>query len=113
MWIDTAVVDAKPVITLGVALAGITCFISKPTTELAGIDTAGTTVTPSKAIVAVEADVAALANTMFDTTVIVVVVGTVYRVVLDVAAAVRAIALVVVAISYYLSLLECFHKKQS
>jgi hypothetical protein len=61
----------------------------------------------------VEADVAALDNTMFDTTVVVVVVGTVYRVVLDVAAAVRAIALVVVAISYYLSLLECFHKKQS
>ena len=103
MWIDTAVVDAKPVITLGVALAGITCFISKPTTELAGIDTAGTTTTPSKAIVAVDAEVAVLANTMFDTTVIVVVVGTVYRVVLVVAAAVRAIALVNVAISYYLS----------
>jgi hypothetical protein len=84
-------------------LAGITCFISKPTIELAGIDTAGTIVTPSKAIVAVDADVAALANTMFDTTVIVVVVGTVYRVVLVVAAAVLAIALVVVAISYYLS----------
>ena len=113
MWIDTAVVDAKPVIILGVALAGITCFMSKPTTELAGIDTAGTIVTPSIAMVAVEAEVAALANTMFDTTVIVVVVGTVYRVVLDVAAAVRAIALVVVAISYYLSLLECFHEKQS
>jgi hypothetical protein len=84
-------------------LAGITCFISKPTTELAGIDTAGTTVTPSKAMVAVEADVAALANTMFETTVIVVVVGTVYRVVLDVGAALRASAVVVVAISYYLS----------
>ena len=67
MWIDTAVVDAKPVIILGVALAGITCFMSKPTTELAGIDTAGTTVTPSKAMVAVEADVAALANTMLVT----------------------------------------------
>ena len=87
--------------------------MSKPTTELAGIDTAGTIVMPSKTIVAVEADVAALDNTMFETTVIVVVVGTVYRVVLVVAAAVLAIALVVVAISYYLSLLECFHKKQS
>jgi hypothetical protein len=103
MWIDTAVVDAKPVITLGVALAGITCFISKPTTELAGIDTAGTIVMPSIAIVAVDAEVAELANTMFDTTVIVVVVGTVYRVVLDVGAALRASAVVVVAISYYLS----------
>jgi hypothetical protein len=84
-------------------LAGITCFISKPTTELAGIDTAGTIVTPSKAIVAVEAEVAVLANTIFDTTVIVVVVGTVYRVVLVVAAAVLARAWVNVAISYYLS----------
>jgi hypothetical protein len=103
MWIVTAVVDAKPVITLGVALAGITCFISKPTTELAGIDTAGTIAIPSIAIVVVAADVAVLANTMFDTTVMVVVVGTVYSVVLDVAAAVRASACVNVAISYYLS----------
>ena len=113
MWIDTAVVDAKPVIILGVALAGITCFISKPTTELAGIDTAGTIVTPSKAMVAVDAEVAALDSTMFETTVVVVVVGTVYSVALEVAAAVLARALVVVAIIYYLSLLECFHKKQS
>ena len=87
---------------LGVALAGIPCFISKPTTELAGIDTAGTIVTPSIAMVAVEAEVAALASTIFDTTVVVDVLGIVYRVVLDVAAAVLARALVVVAISYYL-----------
>ena len=103
MWIVTAVVEAKPVIVLGVALAGITCFISKPTTELAGIETAGTIVIPSIAIVAVDAEVAALANTMFETTVIVDVFGTVYRVALDVAAAVLARALVIVAISYYLS----------
>jgi hypothetical protein len=103
MWIVTAVVDAKPVIILGVAFAGITCFISNPITELAGIDTAGTTVIPSIAIVAVDAEVAALANTMFDTTVIVVVVGTVYRVVLDVGAARLESAWVNVAISYYLS----------
>jgi len=77
--------------------------MSKPTTELAGIDTAGTIVTPSIAMVAVEAEVAALDNTMFDTTVMVDVFGTVYRVALDVAAAVLARALVVVAISYYLS----------
>jgi hypothetical protein len=87
---------------LGVALAGITCFMSKPTTELAGIVTAGTIVTPSIAMVAVEAEVAALANTMFDTTVTVDVFGIVYSVALDVAAAVLARALVVVAISYYL-----------
>jgi len=96
------VVDANPVIVLGVALAGITCFISNAITELAGIDTAGTIATPSIAMVAVDAEVAALANTMFETTVIVDVFGTVYRVVLDVAAAVLARALVVVAISYYL-----------
>jgi len=41
----------------------------------------------------------------FVTTVIVVVVGTVYSVALDVAAAVLARAFVTVAISYYLSLL--------
>jgi hypothetical protein len=40
-------------------------------------------------MVDVDADVAALANTMLVTTVTVVVVGTVYSVVLDVAAAVR------------------------
>jgi hypothetical protein len=40
---------------------------------------------------------------MFDTTVTVDVLGIVYSVALDVAAAVLAIALVVVAISYYLS----------
>jgi hypothetical protein len=89
MWIDTAVVDANPVIVLGVAFAGSTCFKSNPTRELAGIDTAGTTTTPSRAMVDVDADVAALANTMLVTTVTVVVVGTVYSVVLDVAAAVR------------------------
>jgi hypothetical protein len=83
-------------------LAGITCFISKPTTELAGIDIAGTTAIPSIAIVAVDAEVAALANTMFDTTVMVDVFGTVYSVALDVGAALRASAVVVVAISYYL-----------
>jgi len=110
MWIDTAVVDANPVIVLGVALAGITCFISKPTTELAGIDTAGTTGMPSKAMGAEEAEGAAGDKTKFDTTVIVVVVGTVYRVVLDVGAALRASTAVVVAISYYLSFLESAHE---
>jgi hypothetical protein len=102
MWIFTAVVDAKPVTTLGVPLAGITCFISKPITELAGIDTAGTTTMPSIAIVAVDVEVAALANTMFETTVIAVVVGTVYSVVLDVGAARLESTWVNVAISYYL-----------
>ncbi len=77
--------------------------MSKPTTELAGSETAGTITMPSMAIVAVEAVAAALANTIFETTVMVDVSGTVYSVALVVAAAVLARALVVVAISYYLS----------
>jgi hypothetical protein len=94
------VVDAKPVIVFGVAFAGITCLRSKPNTVFAPMDTAGRTTDPSIAIVAVDADVAALAITMFVTTAIAVVLGTVYRVVLDVAAAVLASALDVTAIFY-------------
>jgi hypothetical protein len=109
MWIDTAVVDAKPVITLGVPEALRTCLRSKPTSELAGIDTAGTTTTPSRAIVDVAADVAALANTILVTTVTVDVVGTVYSVVLDVAAAVRDSALDVTAIVYCILSVRCMH----
>ena len=59
--------------------------------------------TPSKAIVAVDADAAVFDITMFVTTAV-VEDGTVYKVVLDVVAAVRASTLVVVAISYYLSI---------
>jgi hypothetical protein len=51
-------------------------------------------------MVNVEDDAAVLATTMFVTTVV-VAEGTVYKVVLDVAAAVRASTLVVVAINYY------------
>jgi hypothetical protein len=55
---------------------------------------------PSIAIVAVDAEVAALANTMLVITATAVVLGTVYSVVLDVAAAVLASALDVTAIFY-------------
>jgi len=51
--------------------------MSKPTTELAGIDTVGTITIPSIATVADEALVAALANTMLVTTAVVVVFGAV------------------------------------
>jgi len=105
MWIVTAVVDAYPVTVLGVALAGITCFRSNAVTELAASETVGMITTPSIATVPVDAVAAALASTMLVTTVVVPVVGTVYSVALDVVAAVRARALVIVAISYYLSLL--------
>jgi len=102
MWIDTAVVDAKPVIVFAGLAAGITCFISNPTTELAARLTAGIITMPSRAMVAVDAEVAALANTMLVTTATLDVFGAVYSVAEDVAAAVLASALLVVAISYYI-----------
>ena len=88
-------------IVLAGLAAGITCFMSNPTTEFAGIEIVGTITIPSIAMVADEALVAALANTILVTTAAVDVFGAVYRVVLEVAAAVLARALVVVAISYY------------
>jgi hypothetical protein len=98
----TEVVEANPVIVLGVAFAGITCLRSKPMREFAAIEVAGTITTPSIAIVAVAEVAAVFASTMFVTIVVVDVVGTVYRVALEVAAAVLAKTFeVVVAISYY------------
>ena len=94
----TSVVDAKPVIVLGVASAGSTCFRSNPMREFAGTETAGTITTLSIAIVTVDADVAAFANTTFVTTATDVVEGAVYSVVLVVAAAVLASALDVTVI---------------
>jgi hypothetical protein len=97
------VLFANPVMTFGVALAGITCFKSKPKTELAAIDTAGTKTTPSTDTVAVDVDADAFDITMFVITDVVLVFGTVYSVVLDVAAAVLARTFVVtVAIINYL-----------
>ena len=58
--------------------------------------------TPLRLIVNVPADADVLATTMSVTTVV-VADGTVYRVVLDVAAAVRARVFEIVASSYYLS----------
>jgi hypothetical protein len=80
----------------------MTCFKSKNAVELAAIDTL-----PNKSIAlividAVTAAVVGLQITMLLTTVV-VAEGTVYRVVLVVAAAVRASALVAVAIVYSLS----------
>jgi hypothetical protein len=70
--------------------------------ELAAIAASLNKSTESNVIVKVAAVDAELVTTMLVTTVV-VDAGTVYRVVLDVAAAVLASALVVVAISYYLS----------
>jgi hypothetical protein len=77
MWNVTAVVDAKPVINLGVAFAGMTCFKSKPKTEFAPIDTVGITFTLSIKIVAVDVEAAVFEITIFVTTVVVDVFGTV------------------------------------
>ena len=83
-------------------VASSTCLRSKNADELAAIDTL-----PSRSIAlrvsdAVTADPVGLQITMLLTTVV-VAEGTVYRVVLVVAAAVRASALVTVAIAYSLS----------
>jgi hypothetical protein len=73
----TAVLDAYPVIVLGVALAGRTCLISNPITELAGTATVGTMTTPSIETVAVDWDVAVFDITILVTTAVVLVVGAV------------------------------------
>ena len=93
------VADAKPVI---VWVAASTCLRSIAVMLLAGTDTADAIATPLSASVNVPAVPAVLVTTMLLTTVV-VAEGTVYRVVLDVAAAVRASTLVVVAIVYSLS----------
>jgi hypothetical protein len=102
MWKSTAVVDALPAI---ICVAGTTCFKSKKAVELAAIG-----MLPKKSMLLIVIDaVAAAADglqiTMFVTTAV-VPAGAVYRVVLVTAAAPRNRALVVVAISYYLSFIE-------
>jgi len=72
------------------------------TVELAATAVVVCSATPLSAMVNVPAEPAVLVTPMLVTTVV-VDAGTVYRVVDDVAAAVRASTLVVVAISYYLS----------
>ena len=94
MWKFTVTAEAKPAITLVVAR---TCFRSKNAEEFAARDAPEITATPSIVMVNVAADAAVLATTIFVTTAV-VDDGTVYSVADDVAAAVLARALVVVAI---------------
>jgi hypothetical protein len=101
MWKLIVVADARPVIVFVVAS---TCFKSMYTEELAAIAVVVCNATPSRERLNVPAVPAVLVTTIFVITAV-VEEGTVYRVVLDVAAAVRARALVVVAISYYLPFL--------
>jgi hypothetical protein len=106
MWKSTDVEDALPAM---ICVAATTCLRSKKAVELAAIATL-----PSKSIALILNDAVTAADvglqiTMFVTTVV-VAAGTVYSVVLDVAAAVLARAFVTVAIIYYLSFLEGIHK---
>jgi len=96
MWNDTVTAEAKPAITLVVAS---TCFRSKNAVVFAAIATVFSISTPSSVIVNVAAVAAEFATTMFVITAV-VDDGTVYSVVDEVAAAVLARALVVVAIYY-------------
>ena len=96
------VAEAKPLIVLGVAFAGITCFNCIIVESFAPTVTVLASTISSINNSKVPLDDAVLATTISVTTVVVDVVGTVYRVVLDVDAAPRKSVLVVVAISYYL-----------
>jgi hypothetical protein len=82
-----------------------TCFKSNIAVELAAIAVVVNKDVPFKPIVKVAADAAVLVTTMLVTTVV-VDAGTVYSVALDVANALRASALLTVAISYYLQLID-------
>ena len=100
MWKFTVTADAKPVISLVVAR---TCFKSKYALELAAIEDAACSTTPSSEIVKVAAVAAVFVTTIFEITAV-VDAGTVYSVVDEVAAAVLARALVNVAM-YFLPFL--------
>jgi hypothetical protein len=97
MWKFTVVAVAKPVMVL---VAFKTCFKSNEAMELAATETAGSSTVPFKAMVTFAAAPAVLVTMMFVTTAD-VAAGVVYRVALDVAAAVLDRTFVVVAISYY------------
>ena len=99
MWKLIDVADARPVIVFVVVR---TCLTSNIAVELAAIAVVVKRDIPSSASVNVPADDAVLVTTIFETTAV-VLAGTVYSVADVNEAAVRAIVLVVVAISYYLS----------
>jgi len=103
MWKLTAVVDAFPRIFLGVASAGITCFKDINKESDAGAETAVAILTVSISRLKVAAEVVVLVTIISVTTVVVDVLGTVYKSVSEVAAAVLARTLDVTAISYCLS----------
>ena len=99
MWKLTVVAEARPAIT---CVAASTCFRSIYTVEFAAIAVVVCNATALSVSVNVCADADVFVTAIFETTVV-VAAGTVYSVVLDVAAAVLARTFVNVAISYYLS----------
>jgi hypothetical protein len=99
MWKLTEVAEASPVI---VCVVASTCFRSIYTVVFAAIAVVVCNATALSASVNVAAVPAVFVTAIFETTVV-VDEGTVYSVVLDVAAAVLASTFVNVAISYYLS----------
>jgi hypothetical protein len=96
MWKLTVTAEAKPAITF---VAARTCFIGILIESFAAITTDVPIDTPSNVRVNVW-DEDEVLTTSISVTTVVVDAGTVYRVVLDVAAAALTRALVVVAISY-------------
>jgi hypothetical protein len=99
MWKLTVVAEARPAIT---CVASSTCFRSIYTVVFAAIAVVVCNATELSVSVNVCADADVFVTAIFETTVV-VALGTVYSVVLDVAAAVLASTFVAVAISYYLS----------
>jgi len=98
----TPVVEAEPVIVAAGLVGGITCFISITVVSKAPTDTDDAEVTVAKASVKLAVAAVVLVTKILVITVVTVVLGCVYRVVLVVAAAVLASVLDVVAISYYI-----------
>ena len=90
--------EANPVMVFGVAFAGIVCLRSKKAVVLAAIATAARIVTESMAMVKVPEEAEVFATAMLVTIVVVLVLGTVYKVAEDVAAAARVNTFAVTAI---------------
>jgi hypothetical protein len=97
----TAVDVENPWITLGVAFASKTCFISMEMVEFPAIGVRLKISTPSNRTVKVAEPAAVLTTTILVTTAVVPDVGTVYSAPMVVAKAVLAKAFVTVAINYY------------
>jgi len=93
-------VEALPVIVAAGLVGGITCFISITVVSKLPTVTVVAALTPAMPRVKVAEELVVLVTNILVITVVVVVLGCVYRVVLVVAAAVLASVLDVTAISY-------------